>query len=94
LPTLHTEHQVADYSTRKRNAFDADPLQRATSGVTHHRICRGADDPNHVMIDLEFNTMPEAEAMHSALRNLWQSPLAQIGSPTAQIIEMAEEKQY
>jgi hypothetical protein len=94
LPTLHIEHQVANYSSWKRNAFDADPLNRATSGVTHHRISRGAGDPNHVMIELEFATLPEAEAMHAALRNLWKSPLAQIGSPTAQIIETAEEKEY
>ena len=46
------------------------------------------------MIELEFASMPEAEAMHLALQNLWRSPLAQIGNPTARIIETAEAKQY
>jgi hypothetical protein len=94
MPILHIEHQVADFNSWKLNAFDPDPLGRARSGVRSHRITRNADDPNHVMIELEFATMPEAEAMHLALRNLWRSPLAQIGSPTARIIETVESKQY
>jgi hypothetical protein len=94
MPTLHIEHQVADFDTWKRNAFDADPLGRVKSGVRSHRISRGASDPNYVLIELEFNSMAEAEAMHAALRNLWRNPLAQIGSPTAQIMETVEAKEY
>jgi hypothetical protein len=94
MPILHIEHQVADFDSWKRNAFDPDPLGRARSGVRSHRITRSADDPNHVMLELEFASLPEAEAMHVALRNLWRTPLAQIGSPTARIIETVEAKQY
>lgn len=94
MPILHIEHQVADFDTWKRNAYDPDPLGRAKSGVRRHRISRSADDPNHVTIELEFATLPEAEAMHAALRNLWRSPLAQIGGPTARIIETVEVKEY
>jgi hypothetical protein len=94
MPILHIEHQVADYDSWKRNAFDADPLGRVKSGVLSHRISRGASDPNYVLIELEFASMAEAEAMHTALRNLWRNPLAQIGSPTARIIEAAEAKDY
>jgi hypothetical protein len=94
MPILQIEHQVADFDSWKRNAFDPDPLGRARSGVRSHRITRNADDSNHVMIELEFATRPEAEAMHVALRNLWRNPLAQIGSPSARIIETVEAKQY
>jgi hypothetical protein len=94
MPTLHIEHQVADFDSWKRNAFDADPLGRVKSGVRSHRISQGASDPNYVLIELEFASMPEAEAMHAALRKLWQNPLAQIGSPTARIIEIVEAKDY
>ena len=94
MPILHIEHQVADYDTWKRNAFDADPIGRAKSGVVRHRISQGASDPNYVLIELEFASMPEAEAMHAALRDLWRNPLAQIGSPTARIIETVEAKEY
>ncbi|MDQ2943934.1 MAG: hypothetical protein M3R21_09750 [Candidatus Dormibacteraeota bacterium] len=94
MPILHIEHQVGDFDTWKRNAFDADPIGRARSGVRRHRISRSTDDPNFVMIELEFNTKPEAEVMHAALRNLWRNPLAQIGGPTARIIETVEAKEY
>ena len=94
MPILQIEHQVADFDSWKRNAFDADPIGRAKSGVLRHRIAQSTSDPNYVLIELEFATMPEAEAMHTALRKLWQNPLAQIGSPTARIIEIVEAKDY
>ena len=94
MPVLHIEHQVGDFDTWKRTAFDADPIGRVKSGVRRHRISRSVDDPNFVMIELEFNTRPEAEAMHTVLRNLWRNPLAQIGAPTARIIEILEAKEY
>lgn len=90
MSILHIEHKVADFDTWKRNAFDADPLGRAKSGVRRYRISRTVADPNDVTIDLEFDSVPEAEAMHAALRNLWRNPLAQIGSPTARVLEIVE----
>jgi hypothetical protein len=94
VPTLHIEHRVADFEHWKRDAFDADPIGRVRSGVRGHRVTRAADDPNFVMIDLDFATMSEAEAMQAALRNLWQNPLVQIGSPQARIMETVETKDY
>jgi hypothetical protein len=94
MPILHVEHQVADFDAWKRNAFDADPIGRAKSGVLRHRISQSASDPNYVLIELEFASMPEAEAMQTALRNLWRNPLAHIESPSARIIETVETKEY
>jgi hypothetical protein len=94
MPILHIEHQVADFASWKKYGFDADPIGRAESGVRTHRISRGSVDPNYVMIELEFTTMPEAEAMHAALRKLWQNPLVEIEGPTARIIETVETKDY
>jgi len=36
----------------------------------------------------------EAEAMQAALRNLWQNPLVDIGSPQARIMQKVETKEY
>lgn len=94
MPTLHIQHQVADFDSWKRDAFDPDPIGRAASGVRRHRISRSADDPNYLMIDLEFASMPEAEAAHAALRNLWRNPLAAIETPEARIFEVVEAKDY
>jgi hypothetical protein len=90
MPILHIEHEVGDFDTWKRTAFDADPIGRARSGVRRYRVSRSVDDPNYVMIELEFATTSEAEAMHTALQKLWRNPLAQIGRPTARIMEIVE----
>ena len=94
MHTLHIEHRVGAYDTWKRTAFDADPVGRARSGVRRHRISRSVDDPNFVMIELEFETEAEAEVMHAALQKLWRNPLAQIGAPTARIVEIVDTKEY
>ena len=36
-------------------------------GVRRYRIMRTTDDPSHVMIDLEFDSLGEAEAVKAAL---------------------------
>ena len=68
---LHIEHSVPDYDTWRRQGFDADPLGRSQMGVLRHRIGRRADNPNHVMIELEFATREASERMTAALRQMW-----------------------
>jgi hypothetical protein len=63
---LRVEHPVADYDAWKA-AFDSDPIGRERSGVRRYRIMRATDDPSHVMIDLEFDSLGEAEAVKVAL---------------------------
>lgn len=45
------------------------------------------------MIDLEFDSASEAEAMHAALRELW-SRVDMMHSPQARIVEVVESKEY
>ncbi len=94
MPILHIEHLVDDYDAWKLNAFDADPIGRERSGVRSHRISRSADDPNFLMIELEFGSMREAEAMQTALRRLWRNPLVRVREPTARIIETVDTRHY
>jgi hypothetical protein len=63
---LRIEHPVEDYDAW-RAAFDSDPIGRERSGVRRYRILRATDDPSHVMIDLEFDSLGEAEAVKGAL---------------------------
>jgi hypothetical protein len=63
---LRIEHPVADYDAWKA-AFDSDPIGRERSGVKRYRIMRAKDDPSQVMIDLEFDSLGEAEAVKEAL---------------------------
>jgi len=67
---LHIEHAVRDFDGWKRS-FDNDPVGREQGGVRGHRILRGGDDPNFVVIELEFGSAEEAEAFAGRLRELW-----------------------
>jgi hypothetical protein len=68
--TLRLEHPVPDFEAWRRR-FDADPLDRRGSGVRRYRVLRSLDHPAVVMVDLEFDTRDEAEAMREALLRLW-----------------------
>lgn len=87
---LRIEHGVPDYQ-RWKAAFDADPLQRAASGVIGHRVMRATDDPNLVMIDLEFGSPAEAAQMAERLRGLWSGVAgAIVADPHARVVEVVE----
>ena len=94
---LRIEHQIHNFDSWKA-AFDSDPAGRQQSGVTRYRVLRPIDDPNYVMIDLEFKSLREAEAFLGTLRrDVWgsrQVAPALVSSPQAQIFEMVESKEY
>ncbi len=94
MSILRIEHPVPDYDAWKQ-AFDSDPVGRERSGVRRHRILRSIDDPNYVMIDLEFDTLGEAEALLAAMRVVWGRVQGTIMSnPRTQIVEPVEAKEY
>lgn len=89
---LRIEHAIGDFEGW-RKAFENDPIGRERSGVRRYRVLRPTDDPNYVMVDLEFDTASEAEACHAALRELWgRVEVAQ--NPKARTVEMVESKEY
>ena len=94
---LHIEYPVSSYDAWKA-AFDRDLLDRAGSGVRRYRVLRPTDDPNYVMIDLEFENAGEAEAYLAALRRQFyssrQASPASGGGPKTRIVEVAEAKEY
>jgi hypothetical protein len=96
MVTVHIEHPIRDFESWKA-AFDRDPVGREQSGVRRYRIHRPTDDPNYVMIDLDFDGMEAAEGFLVAMRKVWQSPAAAralAGSPQARIVEMVESHAY
>ncbi len=88
MHVVRIEHPVPDYDAWKR-AFDSDPLDRRGSGVRSHRVMRAVDGPGRVLIDLEFDSPDEAEAMRSALRELW-SRVDVMRDPRASAVEVVE----
>lgn len=92
MHVLRVQHSVSDYDEWKK-AFDSDPVGRKKSGVLRYRILRAADDPNLVMIDLEFNSSEEADRVHEALRELW-GRVDVMRDPQARTAEVVESAEY
>ncbi len=91
---LRIEHPVPNYDTWKK-AFDCDPVGRKKSGVRRYQVLRALDDPNYVMIDLEFDTLKEAEALLAAMRGVWGRVEGKIMmNPQTRIVEAVETKEY
>lgn len=91
---LRIEHPVPNFDGWKK-AFDSDPVGREKSGVRSYRILRPIDDPLYVMIDLELNTLSQAEALLAAMRIVWGRVEGKIiMSPRARIVEAVETKLY
>jgi hypothetical protein len=90
--TLQIEHGIKDFGLWKA-AFDRDPVNRAASGVTAHRIGRPVDDPHYVVVELDLGSREQAEALLATLRQkVWNSPAAAPalqGAPTTRILEAA-----
>jgi hypothetical protein len=91
---LRIEHPVMDFDGWKK-AFDSDPVGRQKSGVRRYVVSRPLDDPKYVMIDLEFDTSAQAEALLGAMRGVWGRVQGQIMmNPQARIVEAVETKAY
>jgi hypothetical protein len=95
MPILQVEHTVRSFEGWKE-AFDSDPVGRERGGVRRYRIARPTDDPNHVLIELEFDSQDEAESFRSGLEQLWGRVGDELGleGPRARIVETVETKEY
>jgi len=51
--------------------FDRDPVGRAPHGVTRHWIYQDCEDPNHLMLSLEFPSAEQAKVFRKALEPVW-----------------------
>jgi hypothetical protein len=91
MPILRIDHPVPDFDAWKQE-FDRDPVGREQGGVRRYRIGRPIDDPNYVMVDLEFDSSSEAEAFRTALGDVWRR--MGIETPGARIVEVMESKEY
>src|SRR5450432_79026 len=68
---VQIEHEVLNFEGRKK-AFESDPINRKKAGVSHYRIFQRVDNPNFVVIDLEFDDLTRAQNTVTALKNLWE----------------------
>jgi hypothetical protein len=95
MPTLRIEHPTQDFATWKA-AFDRDPADRSKSGVQRYSIYQPVDNPHYVLIDLEFDTVAQAEGLLASMKRIWSSGAAGPalgGEPRTQILEVMEVTQ-
>ena len=76
MTTLHIENTVRHYDAWKQN-FDKFDRARRDRGVRSYRISRGADEPQRVMIDLDFDSVTQAEEFREFLAGVMRTPQAQ-----------------
>lgn len=93
MVTLRIEHAITDYDTW-RGAFERGAVMRQETGVKRYEIQRPVDDPNYVLVDLEFEDVAGAEALLGMLRGrIWTSPEtapALVGQPQVRIVDTVE----
>jgi hypothetical protein len=87
---LQIEHKILNFEEWKK-AFENDPINRKKSGVSSYKIYRPFNDPNYVIIDLEFGNLNDAENTLDALRNLWVSVEGKVmTNPQTRILDLVE----
>lgn len=100
--TLKIEHAIVDFETW-RGAFDRDPVGRERLGVRRYRVCRPSNDPNYVLIDLDFDDEQTAATFLSALQRVWSSAAqspglqrsgASASTPRARIVHEVDARCY
>jgi len=93
MPTVRIEHAVPNFDQWKR-AFDSDPVGRKASGVRRYQVLRAQDDPNLVMIDLDFESVAEADAFLRAMEKIWAGPAkAVMQNPRARVANLVETRE-
>lgn len=90
MPTLHIQHAISDFDTWVA-AFMRFADARRQAGVRAQRVRRPVDDPNYVVIDLDFDSTDEALAFRRFLETrIWrvqENAPALVGSPETMILE-------
>lgn len=93
MPIVRIEHAVPSFEKWKQ-AFDSDPVNRKGAGVRRYQILRLEHDPNYVLIDVEFDTLAEAEAFLSAMERLWTGGgKAVMQNPRAHVANRVESRE-
>lgn len=96
MTTLHIEHAISDFGVWSA-AFERFADVRTKFGVRGQRVQRPVDDPNYVVLDLDFDTPDDASRFLGFLQaNVWSSTSnapALVGTPQTRILQQARTQQ-
>ena len=94
MTTLHVENTVRDFDAWKES-FDKFDRARRDRGVRSYRLTREHDDPQKVVVDLEFDSTGRAEEFREFLRSVLATPQAQghlVDHRPMVILDVVEER--
>jgi len=87
MTTLHLEVTVNDVAAFKSGFADHTELRRQ-SGVHAERVRHPIGDDSHLIVDLDFDTVEQAEGFLGILKeNVWKDNPALVGTPEYKILE-------
>lgn len=93
MATLHIEHKITDLKTWL-GAFDRFEEARRKAGVNAQRVAQPIDDDNYICVELDFDSVDQAEAFKEFLETrVWSSPDASPalgGTPRARMLRPVE----
>jgi hypothetical protein len=96
MATLHIENTVRDYDAWKA-AFDSYDQFRQNKGVLAYRISRRVGQADELVIDLDFETVAEAEQYIVALDKIWQTPKSgsvMVKHQRPQVLDLLEQRRH
>ncbi len=95
MTTLHIEHAISDFGVWNA-AFERFADARTKFGVRAQRVQRPVDDPNYVVLDLDFDTPDDATRFLGFLQaSVWSSASnapALVGTPQTKILQQARTR--
>ena len=79
MATLHIEHPITDLDTWL-GAFGRFGEARTNAGVKAQRVHQPVDDDRYILVELDFDTVEQAEAFRGFLETkVWSNPEASPG---------------
>jgi hypothetical protein len=93
VATLHIEHPITDLETWL-GAFGRFEEARSKAGVQAQRVHQPIDDDRYILVELDFDTVEQAEAFKGFLETrVWSNPEASPGldgTPRARVLTAVE----
>jgi hypothetical protein len=93
MATLHIEHEISDLQVWL-GAFRQFDEARRNAGVTAQRVSQPQDDTHHIVVQLDFPSVEQAEGFKAFLETvIWSSPdnaPALVGTPRARVLMPVE----
>ena len=94
MTVLAVRHTVADYATWK-TGYDNHGVSRKEHGAIRDEVLRSVEDPNNLLVLIEFGSMADAKAFaNDPLLKEAMSTAGVIGTPDISFRERSDEATY